>query len=61
MEPAPHSSPNIPRLIKPGPVGHTACMGQIRNTYKILAGKPEGTLPRDEDLVIDGRIILRLS
>jgi hypothetical protein len=27
----------------------TACMEELRNSYKILAGKPEG---------IDGRIIL---
>jgi len=22
--------------------GHVACMGTMRNSYKILAGKPEG-------------------
>jgi len=25
--------------------GHVACMGQIRNAYKILAGKSEGKRP----------------
>jgi hypothetical protein len=25
--------------------GHVACMGQMRNAYKILAGKPEGRRP----------------
>jgi len=23
-------------------VGHVACMGEMRNAYKILVGKPEG-------------------
>jgi hypothetical protein len=23
-------------------VGYTACMGEMRNAYKILVGKPEG-------------------
>jgi len=25
--------------------GHIACMGEIRNAYKILVGKPEGKRP----------------
>jgi hypothetical protein len=31
--------------------------GEMRNAYKILAGKPEGKGPL-EDLGVDGRIIL---
>jgi hypothetical protein len=27
--------------------GHVACMRHMRNTYKTLAGKPEGTKPRE--------------
>jgi hypothetical protein len=36
---------------------HIACMGEMRNAYKILVRRPEG---RDhlEDLGIDGRISL---
>jgi len=26
-------------------VGHTACMGEIRNAYNILVGRPEGQRP----------------
>jgi hypothetical protein len=26
-------------------VGHVACMGEIRNAYKILVGKPIGRRP----------------
>jgi len=26
--------------------GHAACMGEIRNAYKILVGKSEGKRPR---------------
>jgi hypothetical protein len=32
-------------------------MGQMRNVYNILGGKPEGNRPL-EDLSIDGKIIL---
>jgi hypothetical protein len=38
-------------------VGHVACMGQMRNVYKILVGKPEGKRPL-AGLGIDGEIIL---
>jgi len=38
--------------------GHLACMGEVRNAYKISVGKPEGK-SHLEDLSIDGRIILR--
>jgi hypothetical protein len=40
-----HSSPNIIRLIKSRRirwVGHVACMGEGRNVYRVLVGKPEG-------------------
>jgi hypothetical protein len=26
-------------------LGHVACMGEIRNAYNILVGKPEGKKP----------------
>jgi hypothetical protein len=42
------SSPYIIRMIKLRMmrwVGHVACMGEMRNTYKILAGKSEGKRP----------------
>jgi hypothetical protein len=26
-------------------VGHVVCMGEMRNAYKILVGKPEGKRP----------------
>jgi hypothetical protein len=37
--------------------GHVACMGGMRNAYKILVGKPEGKRPLRR-LGIDGSIIL---
>jgi hypothetical protein len=33
-------------------------MGEIRNSYKILAGNPEGK-SNSEDPSVDGRIILK--
>jgi hypothetical protein len=42
-----YASPNI-RIFKSRRVrwvGHVACMGEMRNTYKILVGKPEGKRP----------------
>jgi hypothetical protein len=33
-------------------------MGEKRNVYSILVGKPEGTIPL-EDLDVGGRILLR--
>jgi hypothetical protein len=39
-----YSSPYITRMIKlrrMKSVGHVTCMGETRNTYKILVGKPE--------------------
>jgi hypothetical protein len=40
-----YSSPNAIRQIKSRRmrwVGHVACMGEERNVYKVLIGKPEG-------------------
>jgi hypothetical protein len=43
-----HSSPNIIRMIKSRRmkwVGHVMTMGEMRNAYKILVGKPQGKRP----------------
>jgi hypothetical protein len=42
-----YSSPNIIRQIKSRRmrVGHVACMGEKRNVYRVLMGKPEGKRP----------------
>jgi hypothetical protein len=43
-----NSSPNVIRLSKSWTVrsvGHVADMGEVRNAYRILAGKPEGKRP----------------
>jgi hypothetical protein len=43
-----YSSPNIIRMIKPRRMrwaGHVARMGEKRNAYRILVGKPEGRRP----------------
>jgi hypothetical protein len=43
-----YSSPNIIRQIKSRRMrwaGHVACMGEKRNVYKVLMGKPEGKRP----------------
>jgi hypothetical protein len=37
--------------------GHVACMGERRNVYKILLGKPVGK-SHSEELGVDGKIIL---
>jgi hypothetical protein len=40
-----HASPNIIRKVKSRRmrwVGHIVCMGQMRNAYRILVGKPKG-------------------
>jgi len=42
------SSPNIVRVIKSRRmrwVGHVACMGEGREVYGVLLGKPEGRIP----------------
>jgi hypothetical protein len=43
-----YSSPNIIRVIKSRRlkwVGHVARMGQRRDVYRVLVGKPEGKIP----------------
>jgi hypothetical protein len=43
-----HSSPNVIRMIKLKKMrwsGHVARMGEKRNAYMILVGKPEGKSP----------------
>jgi hypothetical protein len=44
-----YSSPSIIRIIKSRRmrwVGHVARMGENRNVYRLLVGKPEGRRPR---------------
>jgi hypothetical protein len=43
-----YSSPSIIRIIKSRKMswaGHVARMGEKRNVYRLLAGKPEGKIP----------------
>jgi hypothetical protein len=43
-----HCSPSIIRIIKSGRMrwaGHVARMGEKRNVYRLLVGKPEGKRP----------------
>jgi hypothetical protein len=43
-----YSSPNISRMIKSRRMrwtGHVARMGELRNAYRILLGRPEGKRP----------------
>jgi hypothetical protein len=43
-----YSSPDIIRQIKSRRMwwaGHVACMGERRNAYRVLMGKPEGKRP----------------
>jgi hypothetical protein len=43
-----YSSPDIIRQIKSGRMcwaGHVARMGEVRNVYRVLVGKPEGKSP----------------
>jgi hypothetical protein len=51
-----YSSPNIIRRMIW--VRHVVCMGEMRNVYTILIGKPEGRTQL-KDLGIDGKIILK--
>jgi hypothetical protein len=37
-----YASPNIIRVIGLRRMSNVACMGEMRNVYKILVGKPEG-------------------
>jgi hypothetical protein len=53
-----YSSPYIIRQIKSRRIrwaGHVACMGEERNVYKVLMGKPEGK-NHLEDQDVDGRM-----
>jgi len=55
-----YASSNIIRVIKSRRVSwieYVVCVGEMRNLYKILVGKPEGKRAL-RDLDIDGRIIL---
>jgi hypothetical protein len=57
-----YASPNIIRVFTSKTMrwaGHTACMGEVRDKYKILVGRHEGKRP-PEDLDIDVRITLEL-
>jgi hypothetical protein len=52
------TSPDIIRQIKPRRMrwaGHVACMGEGRNMYRVLVGKPEGK-SHLEDKGVDGRM-----
>jgi len=43
-----YCSPNIVRVIKWRKIrwaGHVACMGERRDVYRVLVGKPEGKRP----------------
>jgi len=43
-----YASPNVIRVIKSRAMrwlGHVACMGEVRNTYKIFVQKTEGKRP----------------
>jgi hypothetical protein len=43
-----YASPDNTRLVKSGMMtraGHVACIGQMRNAYKVLVGKPESKRP----------------
>jgi hypothetical protein len=54
-----YSSPNIIRVIKSRRMrwaGQKVRMGEMRNAYKILVGKPEGK-NHSEDLGVDGRML----
>jgi hypothetical protein len=51
-------SPDIIRQIKSRRMrwaGHVACMGEGRNVYRVLMGKPEGKRPL-KDQGVDGRM-----
>jgi hypothetical protein len=53
-----YSSPDIIRQNKSRRmrwVGHAACMGEGRNVYRVLVGKPEGK-DHLEDQGVDGRM-----
>jgi hypothetical protein len=57
-----YSLPNIIRTIKPRRMrwaGHVAQMGETRNTYRIMAGKPEGKRPLGRKWVNNIKMDLR--
>jgi hypothetical protein len=57
-----YSLPSIIRVIKSRMMkwaGHVAHMGEKRNTYEVLVGKPEGRRPLG-DLNMRGKIIFKL-
>jgi hypothetical protein len=52
-----YSSPNIIRQIKSRRMrwaGHVARMGEERNVYRVLMGKPTGKRDHSEDRGVDG-------
>jgi hypothetical protein len=63
-----YSSQNIIRMIKSKSMkweGHVVCMGERRNAYNILVGKPEGKRPLgrsrlrwEDNIKIDLRVIV---
>jgi len=56
-----YASPNIIRVIKSRRMswaGHVARIGEMRNAYKMLVGKPEGKRPLG-NVGVDKRIILK--
>jgi hypothetical protein len=56
-----YSSPNIIWVIKSRRIrwaGHVASMGDRRDTYKVLVGRPEGNRPLGRPVCIDGRIMI---
>ena len=58
-----YSSPNIVRNLKSRRLRwaeHVARMGQSRNAYRVLVGKPEGKRPLGRGQGVDGRTILKL-
>ena len=40
-----YSSPNIVKVINQDGLGHVVCMGDRRDIYRVLVGKPEGKRP----------------
>jgi len=55
------ASPDFIRVIKSWRMrwaGRVACMGEMRNAYKILVGESEGKRDHLEDVDVDGNITL---
>jgi hypothetical protein len=56
-----YSSPNIVRVIESRRIrwaGHVARMGEGKDVYRILVGKPKGKRDHWKDLGVGGRITL---